>query len=40
MKHIQNVLNQRPTSINGYIFNTGANLITNKAVTTLLNNFY
>ncbi|MCC3753252.1 site-specific integrase, partial [Staphylococcus epidermidis] len=39
MKHIQNVLNQRPTSINGYIFNTGVNLISNKAVTTLFNKF-
>ncbi|WP_186298193.1 hypothetical protein [Staphylococcus epidermidis] len=32
MKHIQNVLNHRPKSINEYSFNTGSNLISNNAV--------
>lgn len=39
MKHIQQVLKDLPRSFNGYIFNTGANLITNKAVTTTMKNF-
>lgn len=39
MKHIQNVLNHRPKSTNEYNFNMGSNLISNNAVTTLLNKF-
>lgn len=39
MKHIQYVLKELPRSFNGFIFNTGANLITNKAVTTTMKNF-
>ncbi|MGS0654893.1 tyrosine-type recombinase/integrase [Staphylococcus arlettae] len=40
MKHIINVLKQRPTSISSqYLFNTGVTLITNKAVTTTLKKF-
>ncbi|ELJ9288488.1 site-specific integrase [Staphylococcus coagulans] len=32
-KHIQGVIKTKPVSMNGYIFNTGANLITNKSVS-------
>lgn len=39
MKHIVNVLNNRPTSIRGQLFNTGVTLITNKAVTSTLRKF-
>lgn len=41
MKHIQSVLNTRPTPIDkdAYIFNTGVTLITNKAVTNTLRKF-
>lgn len=39
MKHISKVLHERPTSFNGYIFNTGATLISNKAVTNTLRKF-
>lgn len=39
MKHISKVLHERPTSFNGYIFNTGATLISNKAVTSTLRKF-
>ena len=41
MKHIQSVLNTRPTPIdkNANIFNTGVTLITNKAVTNTLRKF-
>lgn len=39
MKHITNVLNSRAISFNGYIFNTGANLISNNAVTKVLHRF-
>ncbi len=39
MKHIQNVLNHRPKSTNEYSFNMGSNIISNNAVTTLLNKF-
>ncbi|PTL18463.1 integrase [Staphylococcus gallinarum] len=41
MQHIQNVLNERPLPIDrtAYIFNTGANLISNKAVTNTFRKF-
>ncbi|MCD8859715.1 site-specific integrase [Staphylococcus gallinarum] len=39
MKHNVNVLNNRPTSIRGQLFNTGVTLITNKAVTSTLRKF-
>ncbi|MDW4354633.1 tyrosine-type recombinase/integrase [Staphylococcus saprophyticus] len=39
MKHIINVLNERPTAIGGHLFNTGVTLITNKAVTNTLKKF-
>lgn len=35
-KHIKTVLANRPTSFNGYVFNTGAKLISNNAVTKVL----
>lgn len=39
MKHIVSILKSRPTSFNGYIFNTGTNLISNKAVTDTMRKF-
>lgn len=39
MKHIVSILKSRPISFNGYIFNTGANLISNKAVTDTMRKF-
>lgn len=39
MKYIIKVLKERPTSFNGYIFNTGVSLISNKAVTNTLKKF-
>lgn len=39
MKHIMHVLDKRPKNIGGYIFNTGATLITNNAVTKTLRKF-
>ncbi|PTE69914.1 integrase [Staphylococcus devriesei] len=36
MSHIINVINSRPLHHDGYIFNTGITLITNKAVTTVM----
>lgn len=38
MKHIIKVINSRPLHKDGYIFNTGVSLITNKAVTTAMRN--
>lgn len=38
MKHIIEVINSRPLHKDGYIFNTGVSLITNKAVTTTMRN--
>lgn len=35
-KHIKTVLANRPTSFNGYVFNTDAKLISNSAVTKVL----
>ncbi|WP_239700477.1 MULTISPECIES: tyrosine-type recombinase/integrase [Mammaliicoccus] len=39
MKYLINSLKERPIQIDGHIFNTGQGLITNNAVTKVLNKF-
>ncbi|MDW3933565.1 tyrosine-type recombinase/integrase [Staphylococcus saprophyticus] len=39
LKHILNILDNRPRNMGGYIFNTGATLISNNAVTKTLRKF-